>query len=221
MLRKTNYAISMGDLVHSTAHADLNKLHLLFNQVVSEANERFSDYIASPLTITLGDEFQGLSTSLDQGFKLNHFVRISLLLKGVSTRLVLGVGAIDTEVNPKAAWNMMGEGLSRAREKIDVKKNLNCYRFSFPEQGQLEKLLDSVGKSITKVETDWTRTQMEYIARKLSNPNVPVRLIARDLGISKNSMYKVLRSGNSDFYEEQLKTISEVLQTEDDKLESR
>jgi len=214
---KATCAISMGDLVHSTAHANPNELHLLFNKIVNQANQRFAESIASPLTITLGDEFQGLSTSLGRGFALNHFVRMSLLLEGVSTRLVLGIGAIDTAVNPKNAWNMMGEGLSKARDKLNAKKSFNCYRFSFPEHAQLERLLDSVGKSMTKVETDWTKTQMEYVARKLSQPEKPISLIANKIGISKNTMYKVLRSASSDFYEGQLKTINEVLQTEDKK----
>ena len=205
----------MGDLVHSTAHADPRKLHLLFNQIVTQANQRFADSIASPLTITLGDEFQGLSTSLVRGFELNHFVRMSLLLKGVSTRLVLGIGAIDTAVNPKNAWNMMGEGLSKARDKLNDKKSLNCYRFSFPQHAQLELLLDCVGESMTNEETDWTNTQMEYVTRKLSKPKKSVSLIAQDLGITPNSMYKVLRSANSNFYEKQLKTMSEVLRMED------
>lgn len=214
---KATYAISMGDLVHSTRHADTNKLHLLFNQVVAQANQRFAESIASPLTITLGDEFQGLSRSLDRGFELNHFVRMSLLLKGVSTRLVLGIGAIDTPVNPENAWNMMGAGLSKARDKLNAKKSINCYRFSFPDDAQLEVLLDSVGESMTRVETDWTKTQMEYVARKLSEPEKSTSLIASDLGISRNSMYKVLRSANADFYTGQLKTISKVLRTQDEK----
>ncbi len=212
---KATYAISMGDLVHSSGHADPNQLHLLFNQVVAQANQRFVESIASPLTITLGDEFQGLSTSLRRGFELNHFVRMSLLLEGVSTRLVLGIGAIDTAVNPKNAWNMMGEGLSKAREKLNAKKSFNCYRFSFPEYAQLERLLDSVGRSLTKVESEWTKTQMEYVARRLSQPEKSISQIAHDLGISKNSLYKVLRSASAEFYAGQLEAIAEVLQTED------
>lgn len=213
---KATYAISMGDLVRSTRHADPKQLHLLFNQVVAQANQRFAESIASPLTITLGDEFQGLSTSLNRGFELNHFVRMSLLLNGVSTRLVLGIGAIDTPVNPENAWNMMGAGLSKARDKLNAKKSINCYRFSFPDDAQLELLLDSVGESMTRVETDWTETQMKYVARKLSQPEKSIILIANDLGISRNSMYKVLRSADADFYAGQLKTIGEVLQTEDE-----
>jgi DNA-binding phage protein len=212
---QATYAISMGDLVRSTQHTDPNELHLLFNQVVAQANQRFAESIASPLTITLGDEFQGLSTSLRRGVELNHFVRMSLLLEGVSTRLVLGIGAIDTAVNPKNAWNMMGEGLSKAREKRNAKKSFNCYRFSFPEHAQLERLLDSVGESLTKVESEWTKTQMAYVARKLSQPEKSISLIARDLGISRNSLYKVLRSANADFYTGQLESIAEALQTED------
>lgn len=217
MPEKAAYAISMGDLVHSTGHAHPEKRHRLFNRAVAEANERFADSIASPLTITLGDEFQGFGTSLRQGFSLNHFVRMSLLKEGVSIRMVLGVGAIDTAVNPENAWNTMGEGLSKAREKLNAKMSLNCYRFSIPNEGQLERLLDSVGVSLTRVESDWTGTQMDYVARKLSQPDRSTSLIADDLGISKNSMYKVLRAANWDFYDRQLTTIIEVLEAEDAK----
>lgn len=215
MPEQATYAISMGDLVHSTGHADPEKLHRLFNRAVAEANERFAASIASPLTITLGDEFQGLSASLRQGFALNHFVRMSLLKEGVSIRLVLGVGAIDTAVNPENAWNMMGEGLREAREKLNAKMSFNCYRFSFPKEEQLERLLGSVGMSLTKVESDWTETQLDYVARKLSQPDRSTSLLADDLGISKNSMYKVLRAANWDFYDGQLTTIIEVLEAED------
>lgn len=207
----------MGDLVHSTEHKDPNRLHRLFNRTVATANERFAGSIASPLTITLGDEFQGLSASLRRGFELNHFVRIRLLLDGVSTRLVLGLGAIETAVNPQNAWNMMGAGLSRAREKLNDKSSFNCYRFSFPADRRLERLLDSVGTSMTKVESDWTKTQMDYVSRKLSEPDKSTGLIAGELGISRNTMYKVLRSADWDFYYGQLLTIIEVLEAEDEK----
>lgn len=215
MPERATYAISMGDLVHSTGHADPARLHELFNRAVADANRRFADSIASPLTITLGDEFQGLSKTLRRGFELNHFVRMYLLLEGISIRLVLGKGAIDTAVNPENAWNMMGEGLSKAREKLNAKMSFNCYRFSFPREKQLERLLDSVGRSLTRVETDWTETQRDYVARKLSEPEKSTSAIAKELGISTNSVYKVLRSANWDFYDEQLKTIIEVLETED------
>lgn len=207
----------MGDLVHSTAHEDPNRLHQLFNRSVAEANRRFAGSIASPLTITLGDEFQGLSASLRRGFELNHFVRISLLQEGVSTRLVLGLGAIETAVNPQNAWNMMGAGLSRARDKLNDKASFNCYRFSLPGEDRLERLLDSVGASMTKVESDWTATQLEYVSRKLSEPGRSTGLIADDLGISRNTIYKVLRSADWDFYHGQFTTIIEVLEEEDQK----
>ncbi len=220
MPQTASYAISMGDLVESTGHADPNALHRLFNEVVARANRRFAESIVSPLTITLGDEFQGLSASLRRGFELNHFVRMSLLQEGVSTRLVLGIGAIDTAVNPDNAWNMMGEGLSLAREKLNAKMGSNCYRFSFPGQQQLERLLDGIGRSITRTETEWTKTQLEYVAKRLSQAQKSVSVIAAELGISKNSMYKVLRSANADFYVDQLQTITEVLEAEDRRREA-
>lgn len=217
MAAQTTYAISMGDLVHSSGHDDPNALHRLFNEVVAEANRRYAESIVSPLTITLGDEFQGLSASLVRGFELNHFVRLRLLGRGVSTRLVLGAGAIDTAVNPDNAWNMMGEGLSRAREKLNAKLRFNCYRFSFPCEAQLERLLDGIGRSLTNIESGWTSTQRDYVIKRLSQPQHSVSVIAAELGISKNSMYKVLRAADADFYEAQLESISESLAHEDER----
>ena len=56
------------DLVASTAHPDQRQLHRDFNRAIEAANARYADRLVSPLTITLGDEFQGLATSLRAGF---------------------------------------------------------------------------------------------------------------------------------------------------------
>lgn len=205
----------MGDIVGSSKVPDRRKLHVRFNRRVNEANARFADALASPLTITLGDEFQGLANALDSAFAVAHFVRLSLLGDRVSTRVVVGTVTLETDLNPEKAWNMMGPGLAEARERLADKKEENCYRFSMPQDETIGLLLDGVGRSLTKVEEEWTETQLEYVTAILADPEQPRSRTADKLGISDNSLYKVLRSAAYRFYSQQLETIRSALRLHD------
>ncbi|NMW20288.1 MAG: hypothetical protein HKK67_01350 [Chlorobiaceae bacterium] len=60
-----NYYVVMADVIASRSR-DPQQLMREFENLVGTANTVFSEGILSPLTITLGDEFQGvLSTLLD------------------------------------------------------------------------------------------------------------------------------------------------------------
>ncbi len=214
---KKNYAVLMGDLIESSRFASPRKLHQLFNQLIVSANRQFEDNITSPLTITLGDEFQGLAASLNKAFEISQYVRLNLLLEGVQSRLVFGTATIETPVNPESAWNMMGKGLAEARDKLSDKREPNCYRFSFPAQPQLELLLDGVGRSLTRIETDWTATQLGYVFAVLSKSDKTRSQIARSFNVSENSLYKALRSSHFSFYQQQITTIQTALKMEDEK----
>jgi hypothetical protein len=207
----------MGDLVRSSETEDRRSLHAAFNACVADANERFAAVIASPLTITLGDEFQGLTVSLERAFEVDHFVRTVLLREGIESRVVAGKASIETEVNTENAWNMLGRGLAEARNKLGEKKDPNAYRFSFPDDEELELLLDAVGRSLTRIEAGWTDTQLRYVLEVLTQPDRARSETAQALGVSENSLYKVLRSADFRFYTEQLATIRTVLRLEDEK----
>ena len=96
MARRKHFAVTMGDLVQSSEVADRHGLHAQFNRRVEEANERFADRLASPLTITLGDEFQGLAETIETAFAVGHCVRVSLLQDGLYTRIDAGDVRLDT-----------------------------------------------------------------------------------------------------------------------------
>lgn len=79
-------------------------------------------------------------------------LRLRLLVADVSCRFVIGTTQLETPVNPKEAWNMMGSGLAEARDKLNDKRATNAYRFSLPGEPLVESLLDAVGDSHTHVE---------------------------------------------------------------------
>jgi hypothetical protein len=208
--KRSRYAVLMGDIVGSERAPSPQAVHKTFNKAVRRANELRANHIASPLTITLGDEFQGLLTALEQAWDAAVALRLELLLTGIRCRFVLGVATLKTPLNTKEAWNMMGSGLSTARDKLNDKRITSVYRFSLPDAPVEELLLDTVGDALTQHEDAWTPTQLEYYAksRAARRGNADV---ARKLGVSVRSLYKVLHAGRADVHKRHVQAIRSAL----------
>ena len=203
-------AVLMGDLVASERAQSLRAIHRAFNEAVDFANAQYAAGIESPLTITLGDEFQGLTRTLKHAWAIASALRLRLLAADVSCRFVIGTAELETPVNPREAWNMMGRGLAEARDKLNDKRASNAYRFSLRGETIIEPLLDAVGDSLTEVELGWMPTQRKYYsrARETSRPNAE---IAASLGVTPRSLYKVLHAARSDFHRRQSAIIERAL----------
>jgi hypothetical protein len=125
-----DFPILMADIIDS-GHKSSNLLMIQFKNVVTILNEKHRENIISPLTITLGDEFQGICNTIESGIKiifdieeiiLNHHYDFKL-------RYVLLYGKIDTEINKNTAYEMLGKGLTAARNELVILKKKDA-RFS-------------------------------------------------------------------------------------------
>lgn len=203
-------AVLMGDLVASERAQSLKAVHRAFNAGVDFANQRYAADIESPLTITLGDEFQGLTRTLAHAWAIASSLRLRLLAANVSCRFVIGTAELETPINPREAWNMMGRGLAEARDKLNDKRSSNAYRFSLRAETIIEPLLDAVGDSLTEVEIRWTPTQLKYYssARDSSGTNAE---LAKSLGVTPRSLYKVLHAARGDFHRRQSAVVAHAL----------
>ena len=123
--------IMMGDVIGSSKH-DARKLRQEFMGLVSSCNEKLEHNIISPYTVTLGDEFQGIATSLHAVIETIFYMEESILRRGLAFKIsyVAVHGAIDTPVNRLKAHTMMGAGLTKAR-KILTDKRRSVPRFRF------------------------------------------------------------------------------------------
>ena len=208
--RPSTYAVLMADIVGSERAPSVKAVHRAFNKAVDDANEIHVAHIASPLTITLGDEFQGLLTSFASAWEVAVALRFDLLEAEISCRFVVGAATLETPLNRKEAWNMMGSGLSSARDKLNDKRMTGGYRFSFPDEPVVGPLLDAIGDALTEIEEAWTPTQLEYYSKsrtaKRTNADV-----ARKLGVSERSLYKVLHAGRADAHKRHLQSIRNAL----------
>jgi hypothetical protein len=199
----------MGDIVGSERAPVPHELHASFNQVVNDHNRHFAASIASPLTITLGDEFQGMLYSLAHATPLVRSLRRHFLNHSINCRFVIGQAALSTPINRTKAWNMMGRGLARAREKLNDKKNNTIYSFSLLDNDLIEQLVDALGVGLTVIEKGWTRRQQADIWDLSSGQSASE--LARKRNVSVHSIYKVRASGNFEAYEIQWAAIDRAL----------
>jgi hypothetical protein len=115
--------IVMGDIV-SSRKSGAASLMSDFTELVASCNSELAEEILSPYTVTLGDEFQGIARSLRSGLHSIFWMEEERIRNGHSfkCRYVVHYGPIDTPINPKIAYEMYGEGLTRARHLLTEKR---------------------------------------------------------------------------------------------------
>lgn len=210
--RPTHVAI-MGDLVSSQDAGSVADLHAAFNRAIDAANLDAGTTMTSPLTITLGDEFQGLTQTFEDGLAILRDVQARLLIQGVACRFVLGVLRLETPVNSERAWNMMGPGLAASRARLTDKRDANAYRFHLPGQPALETLMEAVGASLSEIEQGWTARQREVA---LASRRESATGLAQRLNISLQTLYKIRRAARFEFYGRQWRALETAVETLDE-----
>lgn len=203
------HAVLMGDIVGSESATSVERLHDIFNDTIDRSNRARHDVLASPLTITLGDEFQGLTSTLRDAAALARDIRLELLVERFDCRFAIGVAKLETPLNADRAWNMMAPGLARTREKLNEKRTNTLYRFSFPEHPAVETLLEALGAGLTSIERRWTMQQLHDISESLRG-RTPAE-IARRRNVSAHSVYKVRSTGEFELYHLQWHAMIEAL----------
>ncbi|PUZ20718.1 SatD family (SatD) [Chitinophaga costaii] len=135
-MSKHLYFILMADIIGSR-QSDQRLLMADFKALVTKINKKQKKTLLSPITITLGDEFQGIIHDLPASLKimLEMEEMIIALGKTFKLRYVLMQGEIDTPINPSIAYEMLGPGLTAARETLNQLKR-DHHRFEINLQDQ-------------------------------------------------------------------------------------
>ena len=113
----------MGDVVASR-RVDAREMRRHLKSLVSSCNSDLKALILSPYTITLGDEFQGIATSL-RAIAESIFYFEETRIKNqyhFKLRYVGHYGEIQTSINREIAYEMMGPGLTRTRALLTDKR---------------------------------------------------------------------------------------------------
>lgn len=161
---KKDQVIIMADVIGSSS---INQGQLMedFAKVVNEINETLKDALLSPLTITLGDEFQGITKGVKQAITVIQTIDEGLIRanKGFKLRYVVVEGAIDTPINKEIAYGMLGDGLTRARKEIEsLKKSDHRFYFNLKDKSRQDSL-NNLFIALQSIMDDWKPEKDYYL----------------------------------------------------------
>lgn len=184
-----SYLALIGDICGSRKVADRAKLQQTLASALAHANTVYHDALASPLTITLGDEFQALFTEPGVVWELIGGLQRSL--RPVDVRFGLGIGALETPLNPQAALGMDGPAFHLARDAVNqLKADDGFYRL---EGLPGHALINGSLALIAKLQKTWQDNRFAVYHDYLRGVAVPNT--AGELGISKTAVYKNINEG--------------------------
>jgi hypothetical protein len=185
--------IVMADVVRSSA-APARSLMTGLGLLVARANQELGAQILSPLTVTLGDEFQGVVDGLETGVRLLIWLEEARLevKPAFPLRYVLLRGRIATPLNPERAHGMLGPGLSRAREQLEVLKKRKRRFFIETGAGRKDPALNLAFALYHELCDSWAARDYPLIARFLRLRDY--KLVAAECGRDPSSVFRRQRT---------------------------
>lgn len=188
------YCAIIGDIVHSRQIENRQAFQDEFKQIISNVNEKYSQYIASNFTVTLGDEFQGLLTNTHMSYKIIKDIKKRLY--PINLVFGVGIGEMYTDFSKEISIGSDGPSYHYAREMVEKakkKKPSICYK-----SGSIEDdLINSLIYFIEACESSRTKRQSHIV--ELYNNLDSQKEVAITLDIKQPVVSKVLK--NSFFHE--------------------
>src|SRR6056297_1836293 len=189
------HIVLIGDLVGSKelGNKDREKFQARLSDKISQINQE-SDSIISPLTITLGDEFQAVYK--DMSALIADSWSILTALHPVGVRFSVGIGEIFTPINSEQALGMDGPAFHSARDGMDQVKESGgtyCVKLGSSKDQPEESLAlvslvnDSLQLLYSEVMT-WKKTRLQILV--MLDKGLSVKKIADEISISESAVYK-------------------------------
>ena len=200
----------IGDLVASRKITDRRKLQTRLSTGLKQLGLNRRD-IASPYTITLGDEFQAVYRDPRGIFR--DLLAIQSLIHPYRVRFAIGVGSLTTALNRESAIGMDGPAFASARESLTgLTKSAYFYRVvGLPAQAATwtNLSLDLVSHMVTP----WKKNRFEIAIARMDG-KVPLE-IATHMNLTASAVYKNIVAGALPTVTEMLKLLGAVLNDPD------
>ena len=182
--------ILMADIIDSSTNNQKMLMHD-FKLLVQEVNVNFKRCIISPLTITLGDEFQCILKDLKTTINIIIFIEEYKVAKQLefNLRYVLNQGLIETPINNNIAYEMLGKGLTDARNILENAKSENS-RFSVSIDNKLQnQLLTNTFVLLENIIDNWNvEKDYEILSNFITYKDY--KIVAKNIGKTRSQVWK-------------------------------
>lgn len=199
----------MADIVDSRK-ADQILLINEFKRIVNYINNRWEMSILSPLTITLGDEFQGVIKDMESCYKLVFDMEEFIIEHSLSIKLryVMNYGIIETPINRDIAYEMLGDGLTQAREQLNkLKASSNRFMILSDKNEMNSAVISDLFLLYGSYIDSWKLNEYQMVSEFLKDKDYKV--VAKNLGMNKSSTWRRYKS----LHIEEYKTTKDLILT--------
>lgn len=204
------YYILMADVIKSRNQSG-QKLMVDFKKLIDELKKDHKDSFLSPPTITLGDEFQSIVSSLNAGVKSIIAIEETIIKQNFEFKLryVLHYGSIDTWINHESAYEMLGNGLTRTRELLsELKRKNNRIFIQIPiKQGDI---LNNLFKLFSFKIDKWKRKDYTLISQFIQGKDY--KMIASDMEKERSAIWRKEKSLQIEQYLVIKRLISQIVE---------
>jgi hypothetical protein len=183
----------IGDIVASKELPQRGVFQRRLDKVLADAGAN-ANHLASPYTVTLGDEFQAVYRKADLLFA--DVFTIMAGIHPVRARIAVGVGALTTRINPTQALGMDGPSFHVARAALGALKQDRRFLRIGGEPGQAWALANHVLNLISHQVEGWSANRLRIMAGLLRG--LPVKQIEEGLQISRVAVYKNIHAAALD-----------------------
>lgn len=178
----------IGDLVRSRRVSNRRGLQARLSRALGDVS-RDNRSLASPYTLTLGDEFQAVYRRADR--VVADILDLLEAIHPVQARFALGVGRLSTPVNPEQALGMDGPAFHRARAAMEALKRERGLLKVDAEPVERWTPINHVLAYVGHHAATWDRNRWRILRQRLAG--VPVVKMVDLVGISKVAIHKNIR----------------------------
>lgn len=186
----------MADIV-SSRKMESSSMIIDLKSIVNYINTKWEDAISSPLTITLGDEFQSVIKNREYCYLIIFDIEEYMVKYGINMKLryVVHYGEIDTEINKLVAHEMYGSGLTIAREELTrMKSSSNRFHINVNKTQEAVKVINDLFLIYESYVDSW-KTNAYYIVTQFLDHS-DYKIVANNLEINVASAWKRFKSLN-------------------------
>lgn len=203
--------VLIGDIEDSQSVQDKDResLQEILSDKLQVLNTEYEEYIISPYTITLGDEFQAVFDRADTIFI--QMLKIMSAIHPIGVRFSLAVGDIDTPINTEQAIGMDGPAFHRARRGIErLKENEYIFNIGFEDEDSIGlRIINNSLQLLSGQIRGWNKRRL--IILHMMKEGYDYKEISEALEISKPAFYKNKDAGMLDVVGELSDNISEAI----------
>ena len=115
------YSVINMDIVHSRKIKNRIEVQNIIKNYLKSLSKKYEDKLLTPITITLGDEWQIVLKDISKSYTIITEINEFLSDYDIKTYSGIGIGSISTEVYSNSS-NMDGEAFINARNAINIAK---------------------------------------------------------------------------------------------------